>query len=205
MRRNRRGWVLMTAGALLLAIAIGMAGYNLWDERRAAASVEEVLLRMEELLGTPEEVQGTPERVPDYLLAPRMEMPTVQVDLDRYIGYIQIPALGLVLPVMSEWSYPNLKRAPCRYAGSAYQDNLIICAHNYERHFGGLKNLLPGDEVRFVDIDGNVFVYVVAEVGQLGPYDVQEMRSGDWDLSLFTCTLGGQFRVTVRCEREARA
>lgn len=30
---------------------------------------------------------------------------------------------------------------------------------------------------------------------------VEEMESGDWDLSLFTCTLGGSYRVTVRCER----
>jgi sortase A len=25
------------------------------------------------------------------------------------------------------------------------------------------------------------------------------MESGDWDLTLFTCTTGGQSRITVRC------
>ncbi len=30
--------------------------------------------------------------------------------------------------------------------------------------------------------------------------DVEEMITGDWDLTLFTCTLGGQTRVTVRCQ-----
>ena len=27
------------------------------------------------------------------------------------------------------------------------------------------------------------------------------MEAGDWDLTLFTCTIGGQTRVTIRLER----
>jgi hypothetical protein len=27
----------------------------------------------------------------------------------------------------------------------------------------------------------------------------QKDEENDWDLTLFTCTLGGSFRVTVRC------
>jgi len=38
-------------------------------------------------------------------------------------------------------------------------------------------------------------------VETLQPTAVEEMCSGDWDLTLFTCTLGGKFRVTVRCDR----
>lgn len=102
---------------------------------------------------------------------------------------------------MSSLSYPKLKIAPCRYAGSAYLNNLVIAAHNYERHFGGLKRLTVGDAVRFTDVDGNVFNYTVVELEQLEPYQAAEMRSGEWDLTLFTCTLGGQHRVTVRCVR----
>ena len=45
--------------------------------------------------------------------------------------------------------------------------------------------------------------YTVAELETLGKYDVEEMTSGDWDLTLFTCTYGGQSRVTVRCLRTA--
>ena len=45
---------------------------------------------------------------------------------------------------MESWSYPKLKVAPCRYRGSAYLDDLIIAAHNYDRHFGRINTLLPG-------------------------------------------------------------
>ena len=34
---------------------------------------------------------------------------------------------------------------------------------------------------------------------------VEEMLSGGWALTLFTCTLGGRTRVTVRCEEAADA
>ena len=30
---------------------------------------------------------------------------------------------------------------------------------------------------------------------------IEEMVTGDWDLTLFTCTLSGQTRFTVRCIR----
>ena len=30
---------------------------------------------------------------------------------------------------------------------------------------------------------------------------VEEMRAGEWDLTLFTCTYDGRARVTVRCIR----
>ncbi len=50
-------------------------------------------------------------------------------------------------------------------------------------------------------MDGNVFSYEVALLEILQPTDVDEMEGGDWDLTLFTCTVGGKSRVTARCER----
>ena len=129
-------------------------------------------------------------------------MPVETIDGKEYIGVLSIPSLGLELPVLAQWNYPDLKTAPCRYAGSLYQDNLIICAHNYDAHFGRLKTLQTGDEVTFVDMDENVVVYKVVEMEILKPTNIEEMEAGDWDLTLFTCTKGGRTRVTVRCVRE---
>ena len=42
------------------------------------------------------------------------KMTEVEIDGNLYIGYISIPALNKELPVMSTWSYPKLKIAPCR-------------------------------------------------------------------------------------------
>ena len=82
---------------------------------------------------------------------------------------------------------------------------MIIAAHNYASHFGNLKYLQEGDEVTFTDMDGNVFRYEVALQETLQPTAITEIQQGDWDLTLFTCTYGGQSRVTVRCQAMAEA
>ena len=33
------------------------------------------------------------------------------------------------------------------------------------------------------------------------PKQVKEMVTGEWDLTLFTCTLGNESRIAVRCDR----
>ena len=203
MRKSKRkpGMWLMTGGLLLIAAALFLTGYNLWDEQRAGKTAGRVLGQMPVIGEAPELISHPGDLViPDYLLNPDMEMPTVEIDGDAYIGTLEIPALNLTLPVMSEWSYPKLKIVPCRYAGTAYKGGFVIAGHNYRRHFGPLKSLAPGDRVTFTDADGNLFAYDVAEIQVLKPTAIEDMVSEEWELSLFTCTLGGQTRLTVRCE-----
>lgn len=206
MRRKGRGTLFLVGGALLLAASLGLTAYNLWDENRAAAAAGEAMdtLRAEIEPVARYTPADLPEetRIPDYILDPDMELPTVELDGKLYVGYVDIPVLELSLPVLSSWSYPNLKLSPCRYTGTPYQKNMVIAAHNYPHHFGRLKELTAGDEVRFTDVDGNVFTYAVAELEQLNPRPASAMLDGEWDLTLFTCTLGGQYRVTVRCVQE---
>ena len=190
----RKGTVCVLAGLALLLAAAGLAGYNLWDAARADRAAEAILAE----LSVPE---PDPEAIPDSQLDPSRELPVETVDGWDCVGVLAIPALDLTLPVIGEWSYPVLRQAPCRYTGSAYTDDMTIAAHNYARHFGRLTALRPGDAVTFTDLDGNVFRYAVAETETLQPTDIQEMTAGDWPLTLFTCTKGGQYRVTVRCEK----
>lgn len=131
-----------------------------------------------------------------------IEMPITVIEGHEYIGILDFPVLGLSLPVMSDWDYTKLRIAPCRYKGSAYTGDLIISGHNYERHFGRFPSMLPGDEVRFTDVDGNVFYYVVSACEKLDMRNVKGMLEGDWDMTLFTCVPGGARRETLRCKLE---
>lgn len=163
----------------------------------APPSVEEATLSPVQPTAAPAGVEAQPSSSPSVL----PEMPTLQIGKQSYIGYIELPTLGLSLPVMSEWSYPKLRIAPCRYTGSVYDDSLIILAHNYTRHFGGIKDLAIGDPVQFIDADGNIYQYTVAKHETLEKRDVREMVDNEYDLTLFTCTYGGRNRITVRLTR----
>lgn len=200
--RRRLSGFLIGLGSLLIAAALTLVIWNFYSDRQAGASSRAAVSSLREFIeaSLAETADSTETWIPDYILNPDMDMPTAEVDGRSYVGTLAIPALGLELPVLDEWNYPNLRVAPCRYTGTAYKENLVIAAHNYASHFGNLKNLNQGDEVIFMDMDGNVFTYRVAEVEILQPTDIEEMISTDYPLTLFTCTIGGQTRVTVRCE-----
>lgn len=163
----------------------------------APPSVEEATISPIQPTASPAAIETRPSSSPSVL----PEMPTLQIGKQSYIGYIELPTLGLSLPVMSEWSYPKLRIAPCRYTGSVYDDSLIILAHNYTRHFGGIKDLAIGDPVQFIDAEGNIYQYTVAKHETLEKKDVREMVDNEYDLTLFTCTYGGRNRITVRLTR----
>ena len=193
MKANR-GTVWINAGLLLIAAALFLSVYNEWESHEARDSARQVIAQLCDELPTE---AGEPTTLPDV----QREMPVKTINGRDYIGVLSIPSLELELPVISQWDYPALKVAPCRYSGSLYQDNLIICAHNYASHFGKLKELQPGDIVQFTDMDEHVVTFQMVERETLNPMDAEGMEAGDWDLTLFTCTIGGQTRVTIRLER----
>lgn len=207
-KKNRIGNILKGAGLILVTAAVLLLVYNLWDGHRARESEEAILA---EYLQEDKKASESPDasdkedkqNIPDYLLNPDMDMPEYTLkslgDV-ACIGILEIPALDLELPVISSWSYSSLRLAPCRYSGSAYKGDLVIAAHNYQSHFGGLRTLPEGSEVFFTDAVGNRFSYYVAVTEALTPWSVDDMTSGEWPLTLFTCTLDSQNRVTVRCE-----
>lgn len=207
-KKNRIGNILKGAGLILVTAAVLLLVYNLWDGHRARESEEAILA---EYLQENKKASESPDasdkedeqNIPDYLLNPDMDMPEYTLkslgDV-ACIGILEIPALNLELPVISSWSYSSLRLSPCRYSGSAYKGNLVIAAHNYQSHFGGLRTLPEGSEVFFTDAVGNRFSYYVAVTEALTPWSVDDMTSGEWPLTLFTCTLDSQNRVTVRCE-----
>lgn len=219
---RKKGSFLIAAGLLLLAAALLLTLYNVWDARRADRASQSALLLLRERIPGMEAAQPTgeaaeipsgeatapscaletaePEEAPTLPQGDR-EMPTVEINGYRYIGVLEVPIMGLSLPVMEEWDYDRLKVAPCRFSGNVYHDDLVICAHNYPTHFSPLKYAPIGTQVRFTDADGLEFCYTVSSLDTIGPNDVETMVSGDWDLTLFTCDTGGQTRCAVRCDR----
>lgn len=206
--------MLKKFGIFCMLLGLAMVAGSGWmifrnnSEDEAAGSMSEVaLVEIKDVIAAAPTATPAPKSTiaPFYAATPEPtqapEMPTMDIDGRDYIGYLELPTIGLSLPVMSDWSYAQLRVAPCRYHGSAYDDSMVIMAHNYDRHFGRLGSLNIGDPVQFVDAQGNIFRYVVAKQETLERSDVEPMIESEYDLSLFTCTYGGASRVTVRLER----
>ena len=219
-RRRKSGSLLIAIGMLMLLSAAILTSLNFIEDGQAGEAAGNAL---EQLLLAERDARDAARRAssdtvseespaadsggltldPVYLndntSTPEGEMPVIEIDGYDYIGVLQIPSLDLTLPVISDWSYPALQIAPCRYEGSAYDGGLVIAGHNFDSHFGNLSRLEPGDEIRFVDLSGHTFTYAVAETEVLDATAIDQMVNGGWDLTLFTCTLSGETRFTVRC------
>lgn len=202
------GTFFMILGALLVAGAIALFLMNQQEQTQAAEASDAVMphmithIQQRQAERLQEDATQSTELVPAVGYEEEVkEMTVTEIDGHGYIGFVSIPSLSLELPVMADWSYDKLKIAPCRYTGNLHADDLVIMAHNYNRHFGQLSNLHIGDTVIFTDMDGNMVEYQVVATDVLQPTDVEDMTSGDYDLTLFTCTYGGRSRVTVYCDR----
>jgi sortase A len=203
-KTKRKGNIFITVGLLLIGAALLLVLYNIAENVRAQRFSEDALEPLKEQITASADNSlddKTSNDTPLYESYKDMAMPEININGVNYIGILSVPALGLELPIRGDFSYPALVTAPCRYDGSVYLDNMIVAGHNYRSHFGNLKQLKIGDEVNFTDGDGNIFEYSVSDVVQIGGTDVEEMKSGDWDMTLFTCTVSGKSRVTVRLER----
>ncbi len=203
----------ITLGTVLLLSALFLVLYNVLEDQKSGEKTAGVLQELKSEIpeyttllttmatGEQYDLYETSESTTETVVP---EMETAVVDGNAYIGFISIPELDVELPVLGNWSYPNLKIAPCLYQGNIVTDDMIICAHNYSTHFGRIKTLHTDSEIIFTEISGKETRYTVMNIEELPGTAVDEIRFGnadDWDLTLFTCTLSGQSRVTVRAVR----
>lgn len=216
---RKKGSAFIVIGLLLIAAALSLTGYNIWDGMRAGKAAQETVVSLREIMAAPTaepadmpaaastEPEQTAETQPAAEIHLGMdamverEMPTITVGWNDYIGVLDVESLGLSLPVISQWDYDRLKVAPCRFSGSVYQDDMVICAHNYPTHFSPLKTAPIGTLIRFTDVEENEYYYTISSVETVTPMDVENMLGGEWDLTLFTCNTSGQTRCAIRCDR----
>lgn len=222
LKKGKHSLLLITTGVILVLAALLLVSFNLWDNHRAGETANATLRILErEITAIQEQEQeqarppitDTSEPKPAYNDTASPE-PAARLRVNGYdcIGIIDIPCLEIRLPVLAEWDNRRLKTAPCLYSGSWQEDNMVICGHNYRRHFAPIKSIPKGADVFFETADGQVLHYVVSHRETVKPTAVSSMientaavgedgSTKDWNLTLFTCSTGGRTRCAVRCVR----
>lgn len=204
--KKRTSKILICLNVLLLLIAsINIYKFYI-DDIRIAENTSEIVEVMEDSVVEDESESIIEEPYKESVEAidikeeQVVEMTKEIVDGYEYIGLIEIPTTELKLPVQSDWSDEKLEISPFRFTGSIYTNDLVIAGHNYKAHFSLIKWLEIGDPIQFIDVLGKEYNYEVIEMEIVQPEEVERMITGDWDLTLFTCTTGGQARMAIRCK-----
>lgn len=191
----------MLVGAILVLCGLGLVLWNIKENYRAGIDSERIMQELVPIITMNGEAarEAEPEsgiETVDY------EMPVKEVNGRPYIGVLMIPDLKMEVPIQQKWDARGLEISPCRYSGDVVTRDMVICGHNYNNHFGRLQNLQEGAEVYLVTMKGTVLNYRVAAVENLKATDIVGMKESPYDLTLFTCTIGGATRITVRCNME---
>ena len=198
--RKRIGIACIILGAVCLLVAIGFLIYNHIESETAAKASQALLKDLKTAMEENKPAQNESNTTQSDALSIPEEMPTVNVDGYDCIGILSVPVLKLELPVLADWSYAKLKKAPCHYYGSYFKGDFVIAGHSYKAHFGRLSELQPGDSIIFTDAAGGQHCYEVVLLETLPKEATEEMITSGFDLSLYTCTPGGGSRITVRCK-----
>lgn len=184
-----KGKIYTILGIILIIGAVFLASYNIYKDFAAYQRIQDTLSQFEY-----DDPSG---------YEPNMEMPVVEIAGYKYIGEIEIPSEKLRLPVLSRYNkHSDLDIAPARYSGSAYTDDMIIAGHNYRSHFARIGRLHVGDKIIFTDNNSISFEYEVKEIEIIDGNDIEHLMEGEWDLTLFTCTLSRVNRITIRCVKK---
>jgi len=230
--RNPIATVLVAIGIIALIGALGWYVHNLIDDLNAERASYEVAERLIDIIQKERGISGADAAETDEngavmtesgeVVIPSgddepvqnidpelLEMKTKDIDGVLYIGVIEIPSASLSLPVAYDWDYEKLALSPCRYSGSYYVDDMVICAHDYGSHFRAIRSLGIGETVLFTSVNGDTVKYIVSNIETVQPTAIGEMinnstnssSDNSWDLTLFTCNVGGVTRCAVRCVR----
>jgi len=192
MVRRIVGCVLVVAGIAMVVAAGLLHSYNQVEDQNAGLEASVALAQARAVIL---EAPVTPLAT-DTAQEPAA-LPSAEVYGYPCVGILEIPALGVELPILDDWDYERLTVAPCRQDGAPQTSDFVIAGHNYTSHFGGLANLQIGDEILFTALDGTVWRYQVSRVETVSAYAVDEVRNPVADITLYTCTYGGGSRVLV--------
>ena len=185
-------------GAVFLIIAGGMAYSTFMEGKTAQDNAMDLLVRFEQKT----ERQTSTD--------PKSTINTTLGFAPKTIAVLNIDAINLNLPVLSEWSYELLDISVCKYEGANPNEpgNFIIIGHNFLNgaHFGNLYLVKYGDIVDITDLTGREEHYVVYEILLIKPDETDKLSTDEEStVTLVTCDYTGDMRLIIKCKKVTTA
>ena len=180
-------WIQILGITLILA-SLGLAAASRLYAHKTQAESAAVAKRMEQILT----VRTTGVSVGSG------PMPVMELSGRDYACLLEVPELGVSLPVCNDWQERSTAGNPCRYWGSAYDGSLIIGGGEMAQlDFCGLLDL--GDRIVITDMRGQEYVYFVTSILRADSLTFQRLREGEEPLTIFTRDGLSNRKIVVRC------
>lgn len=128
-----------------------------------------------------------------------MSMPALEIAGKDYAALLEIPALGVTLPVAHAWNKWDVENQPCRFDGTVYDSTLVIGGADRAGQFAGFDLLELGDTITVTDMTGAAFVYVIDGIDRTSSVSAEVLMDETADLTLFVRSAYALDYILLRC------
>lgn len=190
MRKHKFPTVLTFGIALIVASLLAIVVLQVRNHI-GAKKTQTALAQMEQLL--PERSSGIPG------VYPNANMPVLQIGGMDYVALLEIPALGISLPVADQWDPDKLFDSPARFSGSAYDHSLVIGGTDTSDQFAFCDKIGNGTRITVTDMTGSQFTYEVTSVDRAKKAESVWLQDPEYHLTLYCRDTYSMEYIAVRC------
>ncbi len=184
--------IAMVLGVLLIVASMAAMIFNHVSQNKYKEEIPQIVSEIYSLI--PEVMDSVPDAPAD------ITMPVMEIGGQDYVGILEVPAYGKVLPVYGEWNKRKVSRFPCRFTGSIYDGSLIIGTSENPGQFDITKVISGGDEVFFVDMTGLRYKYIVTDIFKTKDVSTSNLKAQEADLVIFVKSSYGSEYMIINCE-----
>ena len=128
-----------------------------------------------------------------------------EIDGYNILGQLIIEKIELEKYIVDSTEHDAMEKHPVKLYGEELnkEGNFCIAGHNYEEIFARVNELKVGDEFYIVDKEDVIQDYVIKEITEVEPTDLNCLMpvSDKIQVTLITCIEGATKRLVIRAER----
>ena len=192
--KNEKGLVIrkvsMVVGMVLLVGAVVLLALWRWNIRNSQKRTETYVNTLQALIPQPQD--AVPEARRDNT------MPALSVDGRNFVGILELPQYGSVLPVCGDWG--KTSQYPCRFSGSIYDGTLQIGATTQKGQCDFYRELSVGDSIIYTDMEGNRYTFEITSLRYEKHADQAALQREDAALTLFIKNIYSFEYLIVSCD-----
>ena len=181
---------LLIAGMCLLLGAMILFVLWQWNINTSAQKTNEYVNIIQQII--PESEGATLEERRDN------EMATLSIDGIDFVGLLEFPQYGSVLPVRDDWGKPS--KYPCRFSGSVYDRTMQIGGTSQKGQYDFYLDISVGDSLFFTDMEGNRYSYEVKDISYEENADLSTLDCEESSLTLFIKNVYAFEYIVVNCQ-----
>lgn len=189
--KKRKFPIILTLGIALVVVSLLMVVAFHICNHIGATKIQTTSVQMEQLLS--ERSKGIPG------VYPNTNMPVLQIGGIDYVALLEIPALGISLPVADKWERDKLFYSPARFSGSAYDYSLVIGGTDASHQFAFCDKIDNGTHIIITDMTGAQFAYEVTSVDRAKKAENVWLQDSEFHLTLYCRDTYSMEYIAVRC------